>query len=333
MIISQTPLRISFVGGGTDIESYYSIESGQVLSATIDKYVFVIVKERFDSDIYVSWSQKQEVVNDVRKIEHELVRESLIKVGIKKSVEITMLADIPSSGSGLGSSSSITVGLLNALYAFKGISVTAETLAEQACEIEIDILGKPIGKQDQYATAYGGLNKIIFNADHSVDVSPVELLSTERLLLGSNLILQFTGITRDANSILFDQKLETEKNKIELAKISSFVPILYKALNEKRFDELGILLKKNWEYKKQLSDEITNDKIEEMVATADINGALGCKISGAGGGGFLLSYVPREYQNNFRKAMEEYTELPFMLDPFGSRIIFNMSRYNAGFNI
>ena len=177
MIISQTPLRISFVGGGTDMDSFYKVSPGMVISTAIDKYIFVIVNQRYDDKIYINYMEK-EIVDKVNEIKHDLVREAMIKTGINKGIEVTMLADIPSSGSGLGSSSSLTVGLLNAFYHFQGQQVTAERLAREACEIEIDILGNPIGKQDQYIAAFGGIKKIIFNTDNTVSIKSLNFSAT-----------------------------------------------------------------------------------------------------------------------------------------------------------
>mgnify|MGYP006413653473 CR=1 FL=1 len=332
MIISQTPLRISFVGGGTDLKSFYKRTPGMVISTAIDKYLFVILNERFDNKIYVNYANK-EVVTEVNEIQHDLVRESLLKTGIKHGIEITMLADIPSEGSGLGSSSSLTVGLLNAMYQFVGEQVTAERLAREACDIEINVLKKPIGKQDQYIAAYGGLRKIVFNTDDSVTVRSLPFDRDMRIRLGSNILLHFTNITRSADVILREQKKNTSNKFSFLSDLSGLVPVLERELELSNYDALGFLLKKNWDLKKQLAKGITKPEIDKMVDLASSNGATGVKIAGAGGGGFLLSYVPRNSQDEFRKSMEAYTELPFMLDPFGSRIIFNMRRYNSKISI
>jgi D-glycero-alpha-D-manno-heptose-7-phosphate kinase len=328
MIISQTPLRISFVGGGTDMPSYYENTPGMVISTTIDKYLFVIINERFDDKIYINY-MKKEIVNNVNEIEHELVREAMKMTGVLKGVEITMLADIPSTGSGLGSSSTLTVGLLNALYNYLGKQVTAEKLASEACQIEIDILKKPIGKQDQYIAAYGGVNKFIFKDDGTVESIPLNLSRDNRIKLGSNILLHFTNITRKADTILSDQKNNTQDNLALLNSLVDLVGELEYEFSIDNWDALGLLLKQNWDIKKHLARGITMPEIDEMVEIALNNGAIGVKIAGAGGGGFLLSYVPRNEQDNFRKAMNNYMELPFMLEPFGSRIVYNMRRYNA----
>jgi len=328
LIISQTPLRISLVGGGTDLKSFYYKEDGMVLSAAIDKYVYVVVKERFDEKIYINYSIK-EIVDDVSDIKHNLVREAMKKAGMKGGVEITTLADIPSEGSGLGSSSSITVGLLNAFYNYIGNQVTSEEIARKACEIEIDICKKPIGKQDQYIAAYGGLNKIIFHPDDSVSVFRLPIFNSDFRRLGSNLLLFYTNKTRKADVILVKQKMNTEIKRGVLRTMRHLVPELEKALIDDKFDELGNLLHKNWLLKKSLVSSISNTEIDSMYEKAIKAGALGGKICGAGGGGFLLLYVPRDKQDAVRSLLKNYRELPFMLDPYGSRIIFNVRSYST----
>lgn len=321
MIISKTPLRVSFVGGGTDLPSFYKYNQGMVISSAINKYIYVIVKERYDDLIVLNYTS-HEIVEKIQDIKHDLIRECLKKVGISKGIEITTLADIPSTGSGLGSSSTVTVGLLNALYNYKGVSITPERLACEACEIEINVLKKPIGKQDQYIAAYGGVKKIIFNADESVTIEEVLTNPIDRIRLCSNILLHFTKITRNADKILIQQK---ENNKTEfLIKIANLVPRLEESFNLNKLDELGNLLQINWDLKKELAEGISVPEIEEMITIAKQNGATGYKIAGAGGGGFLMSYVPRDKQDDFRKGMKEYRELPFMFDQFGSRIIFNI---------
>ncbi len=321
MIISKTPLRISFVGGGTDLPNFYKENQGMVISSAINKYIYVIVKERYDNLIVLNYTS-HEIVENIQDIKHDLIRECLLKVGIKNGIEITTLADIPSTGSGLGSSSTVTVGLLNALYHYIGISISAERLAQEACQIEIEILKKPIGKQDQYIAAYGGVKKIMFNKDESVSVEDILINSMDRIRLCSNILLHFTKITRNADKILTQQKAN---NKTEfLIKIANLVPQLEESFRLNNLDNLGKLLQINWELKKELADGISVPEIDAMTELAKSNGATGYKIAGAGGGGFLMSYVPRDKQDDFRKGMNDYRELPFMFDQFGSRIIFNI---------
>jgi len=326
MIISQTPLRISFVGGGTDFKDFYTREEGWVISSAIDKYVFVIVKERFDDKIYINYSQK-EIVDSVDEIKHDLVREAMRKAGIEQGIEITTLADIPSEGSGLGSSSSVTVGLLNAFYHFTGNPQTPETLAREACEIEIDILGKPIGKQDQYITAYGGLRFFKFKADGQVENEKITLNNGLNRKFGANLLLFYTGKTRQADVILNEQKNNIEKKLEIMRQMKQQALELRNYLQAGEPDHLGKIFQKGWELKKQLASKITNGDIDQMYQKALEAGALGGKICGAGGGGFLMLYCPRYQQDQVRQAMKDYREFPFFLEKHGSKIIFNYCRY------
>lgn len=326
MIISQTPLRISLAGGGTDLSSFYKQEPGCVISSAIDKYIFVIVKERFDNKIYINYSKK-EIVDHVDEIEHDLVREAMRKTGVDRGIEITTLADIPSSGSGLGSSSSVTVGLLNALYTYCGELVTAEQLAREACEIEIDILGKPIGKQDQYIAAYGGTRFFEFKPNEEVVVDRINIANGNKRYFGANLMLFFTGTTRSSDVILTEQKNNTN-NKLEVLRaLKSQAHQIREAIQNNKFDQVGTILAEGWEQKKRLASQITNNSIDTMYQKALEAGALGGKISGAGGGGFLLLYCPREKQKKVRDALKEYREFPFFLEKDGTKIIFNMGRY------
>jgi len=325
MIITQTPLRISFAGGGTDFVDFYSKESGCVVSSAIDKYVFVIVKERFDEKIRVGYS-RTEMVDSIDEIEHELVRESLRMVGIKSGIEISTMADVPSEGSGLGSSSTVTVGLLNALYAYKGEMRTAEDLARQACEIEIDILGKPIGKQDQYIAAYGGLRRFRFLPDEKVEVDEVKLDKEHRRLLQESLMLFYTGVTRQASSILGEQKSNIDTKMGVLKKMRDQAETLYGYLSDNRIEKLGEALKEGWDLKKTLANGITNSSIDSLYEKALEAGAIGGKVAGAGGGGFLLLFCPPENRANVRKALCGLRELPFGLERDGTKVIFNVRR-------
>jgi D-glycero-alpha-D-manno-heptose-7-phosphate kinase len=325
MIITQTPLRISFAGGGTDFADFYGREGGCVVSSAIDKYVFVIVKERFDEKIRVGYS-RTEMVDSIDEIEHELVRESLRKVGIKSGIEISTMADVPSEGSGLGSSSTVTVGLLNALYAYKGEMRTAEDLARQACEIEIDILGKPIGKQDQYIAAYGGIRRFRFLPDENVEVDEVKLDKEHKRLLQESLMLFYTGVTRQASSILGEQKNNIDTRMDVLKKMRDQAETLYRYLSENQVEKLGEVLKEGWNLKKTLANGITNSSIDTLYEKALEAGAIGGKVAGAGGGGFLLIFCPPEKRANVRKALCELRELPFGLERDGTKVIFNVRR-------
>lgn len=322
MVISKTPLRMSFVGGGTDFAGFFRYHKGQVISAAIDKYIYVIVKKRFD-DLIVLHYTENEIVERVEDIKHEIIQKALQHTGIEKGIEVITLADITAKGSGLGSSSVLTVGLLNALYQYKGVQVSSEQLAREACEIEIEQLQKPIGKQDQYIAAYGGIKKIVFNADDSVSLYDIPISPKEKTILSDHLILHNTGMVRKADVILKEQGGNVENRTEELLAISALVDELDEAFRLKDWTDLGRLLRKNWEMKKKLANGISNESINEMVDIAMANGATGCKIAGAGGGGFLMSYVPMEDQHRYRSAMAAYTELPYSFDPSGSRILLN----------
>jgi D-glycero-alpha-D-manno-heptose-7-phosphate kinase len=330
MIIARTPLRISFVGGGSDMKAFYAQNDGMVVCSALDKFVYAIIKERFDDLIYINYSRK-ECVEKVDEIKHDLVREAMRTTGVAKGVEITTLADIPSSGSGLGSSSSITVALLHALYAYQNRLVTAEQLATEACRIEIDILGKPIGKQDQYAAAYGGLNQFVFCADGRTERIPVVMDSATRRKFASSLLLYYTGITRSADPILAQQKknLAAKKKNLMMQEMVALVKPFSSAMLTGDIATCGELLDKNWQFKQEMAAGISNPDIEAMYTTAQKAGALAGKIAGAGGGGFLLLIVPRETQNAVFEAMQAYRELPFMLAESGSKIIFDDRSYSS----
>lgn len=281
MIISKTPLRISFVGGGTDLRDFYSKDYGSVVSTTIDKYMYITVTKRFDDNIRVSYS-KTEITSSVEEIQHPIVKETLKMLGIDGGVEITSIADIP-SGTGMGSSSSFTVGLLNALHAFQGKHAPAEQLAREACEIEIETLKEPIGKQDQYIAAYGGLQQIIFNSDESVFVNPIICTKDRKNELNRRLILFYMGTTRPASSVLYEQKKNTESKADILRKMRDLTFDLRKLLTEGTdLNEFGRLLHRNWEYKRQLAGGITSEEIDNYYEKAMKAGALGGKILGAG---------------------------------------------------
>jgi len=322
MIISKTPLRISIGGGGTDLQDYYGLKEGFVVSTTIDKYIYVIIKQRFDDAIHVNYNVK-EIVSNIWEIQHELVREAAKKAGLSCGFEVTILSDIPSSGSGLGSSSSLTVGLLNAFYQYEGVQVSSEKLAREACEIEIDTINKPIGKQDQYIAAYGGLSSITFKKDGTVIVNPVNISTGMIRKLLSNLLLFYTNITRQASMILSEQKSNITEKLDCHDKIKSLSYQLLDSLESGNIDEVGYLLAKNWESKKQLASNISNQSIDRMYKISLESGAIGGKISGAGGGGFLLIYCPKSHQDELEIAMQDYKEMTFGYDRYGSRVIFN----------
>ena len=324
MIVVQTPLRISFLGGGTDFEDFYSKHGGAVLSTSIDKSVFVIVKERFDNKIYANYSKK-EIVDAVDELQHELIREAMRTSGVTKGVEITTLADIPTRGTGLGSSSSVTVGLLQALYTYRGELKTAEFLAQEACRIEIDILGMPIGKQDQYIAAHGSMRFITF--DHNgIESEKIELPSENKRRLNDALILFFTDVTRKSEDILSEQKANINQHLEMLLEIKKLAFKAKDALLENAFDEFGSIIHEGWSLKKMLASRISDPRIDDIYETARRAGAIGGKITGAGGGGFLLLYCPVEKKDNVRKALHGLRELPFRFETDGTKVIFNYIR-------
>ena len=322
MIVTQTPLRISFLGGGTDFEQYYRQEEGWVISSAIDKHIFVIIKERYDDRIRVGYT-KTELVDSIDELEHDLVRECLRHTGITKRVEISTMADIPSEGSGLGSSSTVTVGLLNAMYTYLGTPKDMETLARDACEIEINVLGRPIGVQDQYIAAYGGLRFIRFCKDGAIQVEPLGLDEQQTRRLNQNLMLFFTGITRQASSILGEQVHNIPARLDVLREMKQLALQLRDGLRAGELDALGGLLHEGWLLKRQMASQVSNSAIDGIYQTARAAGALGGKVTGAGGGGYLLLYCPRHKQDDVRRALHGLTELPFHLERFGSSVIFN----------
>jgi D-glycero-alpha-D-manno-heptose-7-phosphate kinase len=328
MIIVQTPLRVSFFGGGTDLPSFYLSEGGCVLTSAIDKYIFVTIKKRFDQLLRVGYT-RTEMAENVVDIQHELIREAFLVSGIKKGVEITTMGDIPSAGSGLGSSSTVTVGALHAMYSFQGKLVTAEILARQACEIEIDRLCKPIGVQDQFIAAYGGFKFLEFKPSGEIIVSNVEVDPITRRKLNQNLLLFYTGATRKADVILEEQKKNMANRISVLRKLREMTYVARDELAAGNVDTIGELLHESWELKKKLASNISNPSIDELYQTARKAGALGGKITGAGGGGFLLLYCPFQYQENLREVLSGYQELPFSLEAEGSKVIFNYHRNNS----
>jgi len=325
MIITQTPLRIGLLGGGTDLPDYYREHGGRVLNCAIDKYIYVIVKERFDDDIYVNYSKK-EIVSTLDDLEHELVREAMRMTGVVRGVEITTLADIPSAGSGLGSSSAVTVGLLNALYAYQGHQVPAAELAERACTIELTRCGKPIGKQDQYITALGGIRDIRFGPGEEVAADELGLPVTERRALQQQIMLFYTGITRSADPILAEQNANIATTRPQLHLLRDLAGFAVDRLRTGDVDAIGPALRESWEAKRKLASGVSNDRIDDAVSRALDAGASGAKLTGAGGGGFLLVTCPMERQRAVRQSLAEMRELPVKLDRLGSRVVLNVTR-------
>jgi len=322
LIGTQTPFRISFAGGGTDLKEFYSKQPGCVVSTTINKYMYIFTHPYFGDKTLVKYS-RTELVDDINEIKHPIVRESLNKFGIS-GIDITSIADIP-AGTGLGSSSSYTVGLLHALYAFSGKCPSKEQLANEACELEIDILKEPIGKQDQYAAAYGNLNMITFCPDESVNVEPIIMPPEKMRKLEECLVMYYFGKSRPTREILDDQKKNVlnDKRKVDdLSKMAELARHLKQSLTNGNPDEMGDILDENWHLKKTLSTKISGDKIDFYYDTARKNGAMGGKLLGAGGGGFMLFYCKRQDQDKLRVALKDLREIKFRFDNFGTKIIY-----------
>lgn len=325
MIISKTPLRISFVGGGSDLRSFYeqSEIGGAVVTTAINKYIYVTVNKKFDNSIRVSYSKTEEVEN-ISQIEHPIVHAVLKKLDIK-GVEITSIADIPSKGTGLGSSSAFTVGLLHALCAYQQKFISAEDLAEMACKIEIDILEEPIGKQDQFGTAFGGLKFLKFSPEGQVSVDPIFCLRETKEAIQKNMLFFYTGINRNASTILTKQSLSmvTDKRKRKIMK--KMVQLAYDLndeLKKNKINTFGDILHTSWMYKKEMAEGISNRQIDRWYNTARKNGASGGKILGAGGGGFLLCYAPLEKHEAIKRALPGLRLIDFRFENKGSQIIF-----------
>jgi len=321
MIMSKTPLRISFAGGGTDIREYYREHGGAVVSAAINSYIHIIVNRKFDEQIRVSYSQT-EIVQSRDKLKHPLVREALKLTGIEKSVEILSISDIPSEGTGLGSSSSFLVGLLNALYAWLGVHANASRLAEDACRIERDILHEPGGKQDQYIAAFGNIRYVEFLPNEDVRVHYVLMSEEGRRKLDESMMLFFTGMTRKSGETLMGQigKMSSKHDYYE--KMKEIALECTKALERSDIQKTGELLDENWNIKRTLSDGITNSRIDEIYSRAKGAGAYGGKITGAGGGGFMFLLVDPDKRENVKKSLSDLRELPVRVETYGSRIVY-----------
>lgn len=322
MIGTRTPFRISFVGGGSDLKEFYSRHSGCVVSATINKHMYIFIHPFFDQKTQVKYS-KTELVEDINEIKHPIVREALKKFKIK-GIDINSIADIP-AGTGLGSSCSFTVGLLHAIYAFISIYPSKEKLAREACELEIDILKEPIGKQDQYAAAYGGLNFITFYPNEDVNVEPIIMPAKKYKELEENLLMFYIGGARPARDILNDQKnnmLNDKQKYNNLIRMTELAKQLKDILLVGDIKDMGLILDENWKLKKSLSTKISECKIDFYYEIAKKNGALGGKLLGAGGGGFLLFYCEKENQKKLRMALSDLKEMRFKFDSFGTKIIY-----------
>jgi D-glycero-alpha-D-manno-heptose-7-phosphate kinase len=324
MIISKTPLRMSFVGGGSDLPVFYRKFGGAVVSTAIDKFVYVSVNKKFDDRIRVSYSRTEEVAS-VEKIKHPLVREALKLLNIKGGIEITSIADIPAKGSGLGSSSSFTVGVLHALHAFANRYASAEQLARESCEIEIERCGEPIGKQDQFAAAFGGFNFIEFYPDDSVSVEPIICRHETMQELQDNTLVFYTGITRSASALLKTQRQvvasEKAKQKV-LCRMVEFARQLNAELQKNNVEAFGEIIHENWLLKRSLTPNVSNSVIDRWYERARKAGAVGGKLLGAGSGGFLMFYAPQQRHEAITRALKDLRPMRFRFEPQGSKIIF-----------
>jgi D-glycero-alpha-D-manno-heptose-7-phosphate kinase len=322
VLISRTPLRVSFVGGGSDVVSYAREHGGAVLSTTIDKYVYVVVNTRFEETTRVSYS-RTEIVSSIDELEHELAREALRVAGIPRGTEIVTIADVPSEGTGLGSSSAVTVGLLNALFAYQGILKSPEELAEEAARIEIDVLGKPIGKQDQYAAAFGGLQFLEFGPGDGVSRQPLILTDEQEQGLRRNLMMFHTGRVSTGRPLeQLDEVARDPGVVANLGQLAESARALYRELSSGAdCDVLGQALHDSWLRKRELPG-VTDPEIDGWYEEARGAGAIGGKVLGSGGGGFLLLYVPSAAQPAVRAALSGLREFPFAVDREGSRIIY-----------
>lgn len=323
MIITRTPFRISFAGGGSDLKDYYEKYGGSVLSVTINKYIYVFMHPYFDKDGYLLKYSKAENVSKLEDIQHPIIRTVLGQYRIK-GVDLTSSADIP-AGTGLASSSAFTVGLINLCNAYTDRYMTKEDIADRACQIEIDELREPIGKQDQYACACGGLNFISFRQDGTVDVEKVFLQTDTYRVLEKNLLMFYTGKTRAAGSILTQQKKNTSSDKAKIENLHKMVKLskdLKTELLKGNTNAMGEILHTNWMYKKELANGITNPLVDECYEAALKAGARGGKLLGAGGGGFLLFYVEEQHHARVRRALNKLKEINFSFDTKGTHVIY-----------
>lgn len=322
MIITRTPFRISLVGGGTDLPSFYHQHEGCVLSTTINKYMYVVIHPTFNQQDTIIKYNKTEIVQDIHNIRHPIARELLLKHNVK-GVEIASMADVL-SGTGLSTSSAYTVGLINALHNYKNELYSQAQIAEEACDLELNILKEPIGKQDQYGTAIGGIKMIKFLPNEEVKVKPIYLKYDIMNELNDNLILFYTGITHSAGEILKEQSQNIVDEKEKFDKMLQMTDLVYdvrRALNVGDIDEIGYLLHTNWVLKRSLASKITNPIIDKYYNIALKNGALGGKLLGAGNGGFLLFYCPKEKQPKLREALD-LVEMPFKFEDEGTKVIY-----------
>jgi D-glycero-alpha-D-manno-heptose-7-phosphate kinase len=324
MIISRTPLRMSFVGGGSDLPAFYRKFGGAVISTAVDKYVYVNINRKFDEGVRLAYSKTEEVER-IDDIEHRLFKATFELMNIAGGVEITTIADIPSKGTGLGSSSSFTVGLVNAVSAYLGRHASAEELAAKSCEIEIDICGAPIGKQDQYAAAYGGFNAIEFHQNDRVSVTPIIMPHAQLRDLESRIIVFYTGMVRSASHILSEQSDRIASDTVKQGALRRMVELTYylrDMLQAGDMSSLGAVLDENWGLKKSLASGVSTSDIDTWYALGRSAGAEGGKILGAGSGGFLMFCAPPERHPAIETALRFLRRVPFRFEPQGSKIVY-----------
>ena len=324
MIVTKTPFRMSFVGGGSDIESFYKDNLGAVISTSINKYMYVCVNQKFDQRIRLNYS-KTEDVKSPDEIDHPIVRECLKILNINNGIEISSLADIPSHGSGLGSSSSYAVGLLHALHAFSKNAISKNDLAELACEIEIIKCGEPIGKQDQYAASFGGLNYIEFNSNGSVSVNKIKCSNDTLEEIQSKVLVFYTGRARSASKVLADQSqnMLTAETKTLVRRMVELANLMRISIESCNLEDIGEQLNENWYLKKQLANGISDQQIDLWYDLATKAGASGGKLLGAGNGGFLMFYAPKSKHEKIIKALSDIQPVNIGFDHDGSKIIYN----------
>jgi D-glycero-alpha-D-manno-heptose-7-phosphate kinase len=321
MIMSKTPMRVSFFGGGTDLPSYYLKQEGCVVTTAINKYIYINVKKKFDKSIRLSYSTT-ETVKDVSEIKHDIVRESLSFLCLKDSIEITSISDLPSNGTGMGSSSAYCVGLLNSLYAHSGVMMSCDKLAKYACRIEMERLKKPIGKQDQYIAAYGGFNFISFRPNGEVVVEPICCSEETVRKLEQNIILFYTGFSRGSDSILDVQNSNMSNIRSMLDTMVSLTKEIKQRLSANDISYFGSMLHESWIIKRKLVPGITNSVVDHYYQVGRKCGAEGGKLLGAGGGGFIMFYADPDAQNKIKNDLRELIPLSIKFEANGSQIVY-----------
>ncbi len=324
MIITKTPLRMSFAGGGSDLKSFYSKFGGAVLSTSIDKYIYVNINKKFDQGIRVAYSVNEEV-SKIEDLMHPIVKAALKFMGLEQGIEITTIADIPSRGTGLGSSSSFTSGLLNGLYRYLGIPITSNKLADLSCHIEIDLCEEPIGKQDQYAAVYGGFNLIEFQKNEDVLVTPIKCSKKTKKNIEDNIVIFYTGMNRKSSVILSEQTKDMgKKNKQDIVKeMVNLCYLLAKDIEEDNISNFGEILHDNWMLKKKINDSISNTKIDAWYEIAKSSGSIGGKLLGAGAGGFLMFYAKKSNHDDIIHSLSDLEHIPICFDNTGSTVVYD----------